>query len=115
MSALCRLIPLISFSSLVPTLFRSGNKCERLEPLLAGLVPPVPTVPTIFRITETLSDNRAENPQSESGIFRWLNWATGKSGGNSGNSQRSRGLRAFPLIQRGVNRWEHTTVLENLP
>jgi hypothetical protein len=107
-----------SGSGSVPTNFRSGNKCERLEPLPAGLVPPVPTVPTVFRITETHCGDRAENPRFQSLVFNMLHRAIGKSGGNSGNggnSQIGRGLRAFPLIQRGVNRWEHKPVLENQP
>ena len=105
-------------SDLVPTNFLSGNKCERLEPLLAVLVPPVPTVPTIFRITGTLCGDRAENSRFQSHLLRMSRRAIEKSGGNGGNggnSQRGWGLRAFPLIQRGVNRWEHKPVLEKRP
>lgn len=107
-----------SCSSSVPTNSHSGNKCERLEPLLAGLVPPVPTVPTVFRITETHCGDRAEKTRFAPHTFEPLHRAKGKSGGNSGNggnSQSGRGLRAFPLKQRSVNRWEHTSVLENRP
>lgn len=108
-------IPPNSCSSSVPTNSHSGNKCERLEPLLAGLVPPVPTVPTVFRITETHCGDRAEKTRFAPHAFELLHWAKGKSGGNGGNSQSGRGLRAFPLKQRSVNRWEHTSVLENRP
>lgn len=107
-----------SSSASVPTNSHSGNKCERLEPLPAGLVPPVPTVPTVFRITETHCGDRAENTRFAAHAIERLNRANGKSGGNSGNggnSQRGRDLRAFPLKQRSVNRWEHTSVLENRP
>lgn len=107
-----------SCNGVVPTNSRSGNKCERLEPPPTGLVPPVPTVPTVFRITETHCGDRAENSRLTAHAFELPHRANGKSGGNSGNSgnsQRGRGLRAFPLIQRGVNRWEHKPVLENRP
>lgn len=106
----------------VPTTNRGGNRCELLEPLSALAVPAVPTVPTVFGITETLYWGHISQSQFSPQFLGSLKNQSVKSGGNSGgnsgnggNSQWRRGLEAFPLIERGVNKWEHTPLSDLKP
>lgn len=102
----------------VPTTNLGGNGCELLEPLPALAVPAVPTVPTVFGNTETLYWRHIPQWFFSPPFSNSLNKPLMKSGGNSGNggnSQWRRGLEAFPLIERGVNKWEHTPLSDLKP
>lgn len=102
----------------VPTTNLGGNGCELLEPLPALAAPAVPTVPTVFGITETLYWGDILQWQFSphfSGSLKSQSVKSGGNSGNGGNSQWPLGLEVFPLIERGVNKWEHTPLSDLKP